>query len=259
MDGPTIYRFADAEQACRGAAEEFERTGREAMGRSGHFTVALSGGSSPRRMYEMLAEPPLRERLDWSAIDIFWSDERPVPPSHPESNYRMAREALLGRVPLGDGHVHRIEAEAADRDAAARNYAAEIARVFHTSPTAEPPRFDLVLLGMGADGHTASLFPHTASLDEQKHWVVVNRVPQLDTERFTMTVPIINSGHCVLFLVTGAEKAGALAAVLEGPADPQRLPAQLIRPAGRLVFYIDQAAGARLSRVPIEDAAAAGA
>jgi 6-phosphogluconolactonase len=247
---PTIRTFPDAEAVSRGAAEEFVRCAREAIGAQGRFTVTLSGGSTPRRMFEMLAEPPFRDQVDWSKTHSFWGDERSVSPDHRDSNYRMANEAMLSRLPIPSGQVHRIEAERQDRDAAAREYQAIIAKTFAVDPNGAPPAFDLVLLGMGPDGHTASLFPHTAALAESKRWVVVNFVPKFNTDRVTLTVPILNKAREVLFLVAGADKAGPLAEMLEGPPDPERLPSQLIKPtAGALLWFVDRLAVAKLTKV----------
>jgi 6-phosphogluconolactonase len=229
------------------AGQEFVRCAREAVGARGRFAVALSGGSTPRRLYQLLAGEPYRRQVEWARVQVFWGDERSVPPDDTESNYRMAREAMLGPLALLPGHVHRMEAERADRDAAAREYQDEIARTFGVDPTGEPPAFDLILLGMGPDGHTASLFPHTAALGETRRWVVVNPVPQHQTERMTLTYPVLNRARAVLFLVAGPDKAEPLAEVLQGPPDPQRLPSQRVRPAdGQLLFFVDRAAAAHL-------------
>jgi 6-phosphogluconolactonase len=241
MSQPSTRRLPDAEAVCRAAAEEFVRLAR------GRFTVALSGGSTPRRLYQLLAEAPFRDQVDWPHIEVFWGDERAVPPAHKDSNFGMAQAALLSKVPIPAAHIHRMEAERPDRDVAARNYQQEIAHVFGVVAEGEPPAFDLVLLGMGPDGHTASLFPYTAALKESQRWVVANHVPKLNTDRLTLTAPIINRAANVLFLVAGADKAAVLAEVLEGPADPERLPSQLIRPgAGRLLWLLDEAAASRL-------------
>jgi 6-phosphogluconolactonase len=248
---PTIRLFPDAEAVSRGAADEFVRVAREAVAARGRFVVTLSGGSTPKRMFEMLAEPPYRGQVDWSKVHVFWGDERSVPPDHRDSNYRMAHEAMLGKLPIPAAQVHRIEAERADRDAAARDYQAVIARTFGVDPAGEPPAFDLVLLGMGPDGHTASLFPHTAALSETKRWAVVNFVPKFNTDRVTLTLPILNRAREVLFLVAGADKTAPLAEVLEGPPDPTRLPSQQIRPTGALVWFVDRLAAAKLTTVVV--------
>jgi 6-phosphogluconolactonase len=253
MTAPVVRRFADAEAVSRAAAEEFVRCASEAVAACGRFTVALSGGSTPRRLYQLLAGEPYRGQVDWGRVEVFWGDERSVPPDDKDSNYRMAREAMLAVVALPAGHVHRMEAERTDRDTAAREYQDEIARAFGVDPNGEPPAFDLVLLGMGPDGHTASLFPHTAALGEPKRWVVVNHVPQHHTDRMTLTYPVLNRAREVLFLVAGPDKAEPLAEVLQGPPDPQRLPSQRVRPTnGELLFFVDRAAAARLT-LPMTD------
>ena len=199
-------------------------------------------------MFEMLAELPCRDEVEWPKVHVFWGDERAVPPDHRDSNYRMANEAMLARLPIPVAQIHRIEAERADRDAAARDYQNCIAKVFAVDPKGEPPAFDLVLLGIGPDGHTASLFPHTTALAETQRWVVVNFVPKFNTDRVTLTTPILNDARAVVFLVAGADKAEALAEVLEGPADTARLPSQLIHPTtGKLLWYIDRLAAAKLT------------
>ncbi len=249
MDEPSIRTLADAEDVSRTAAAEFARIGREAIQARGRFIVALSGGSTPRRLYELLSNPPFRGQLEWPFVEFFWGDERAVPPDHPDSNFRMAREAMLAKLDLSDSRVHRIEAERADRTEAARDYQAEIARICGASAEGEPPRLDLVLLGMGPDAHTASLFPSTEALKEKERWVVANFVPKLAAERLTLTPVILNRAANVIFLVAGDDKADALAEVLEGPPDPERLPTQLIRPeSGKLLWLVDRTAASRLER-----------
>jgi 6-phosphogluconolactonase len=242
----TIRTFANADSLDEEAAREFVDRAREAVAARGRFAVALSGGSTPRRLYQLLAAEPFRAQVDWEGVEMFWGDERCVPPDDSQSNYRMAREAMLAHLPIPAAHIHRMEAERADRDAAARDYEATIGRVFGVAVGSEPPAFDLILLGMGPDGHTASLFPHTKALDETTRWVVANFVPKFNTDRLTLTRPILNRAREVLFLVAGADKAEPLAEVLIGPADPKRLPAQSIQPDGRLVWFLDRDAAARL-------------
>lgn len=240
--------FPDPESLCQAAAERFAQAAAAATARSGRFTVALSGGSTPKRLFELLAAPPWRDGVDWQRLHVFWGDERTVPPDHPDSNYRMAHAALLRKVPIPAAQIHRLQGEAADLDQAARAYQAALASVFGVAPDGLPPALDLVLLGMGGDGHTASLFPYTTALGENERWVVANSVPQLKTERLTLTVPMLNSAQQVLFLVAGAEKAAVLADVLVGPRDVERLPSQLIQPAGgNLHWFVDRAAASRLS------------
>src|SRR5262245_32374358 len=166
MDRLILQTYADAEAVSQAAAREFARIATEAIVSQGRFTVALSGGSTPKRLFQILADPPFRDTITWSQVHVFWGDERCVPPDHADSNYLMAKEALLSRVPIPAENVHRPQAEREDRDAAARDYQDEIAKVFGVVPDGEPPVFDLFLLGMGPDAHTASLFPHTPALGE---------------------------------------------------------------------------------------------
>jgi len=242
-----LQTFPDAETLCQKAADEFVLRAIEAVTARGRFVVALSGGSTPRRLYQLLSEAPHKDQIDWAHVQIFWGDERCVPLTDPESNYRMTCEALLDRVPIPEANVHRMQAERSDLDAAANDYQAELAHVLDISLGGHPPVFDLVLLGMGADGHTASLFPQTTALNEQRRWVVPNAVPKLKTNRLTLTYPVLNQAREVLFLVAGADKTDRLFEVFTGPADPARLPSQRIAPLqGKLMWFVDRAAVARL-------------
>ena len=244
MSPPIIRVFPDAESVSRAAAEEFVRRASEAVAVRGRFTVALSGGSTPKRLYELLAEPALRSQVAWDRVELFWGDERCLPPDDAESNYHMARQAMMSRLPIPPGRIHRIEAERPDRDAAAQDYQAVIAGVFGHDADGPPPAFDLILLGMGPDGHTASLFPHNPALEETARWVVaVHDVPKAPPDRMTLTYPVLNAAHEVLFLVAGADKAERLAEVLEGPPDPRRLPSQRIQPAERPADLVRGPAG----------------
>jgi ribulose-phosphate 3-epimerase len=241
--------LASGDDVAATAAEIFIEQAARAIADRGVFRVALAGGSTPRKMFERLAQSPLRDRVDWGRIDFFWGDERCVPPDHADSNHRMAMEALLSKVPVSPDRIHRLPGERTDRDAAAREFETRLAQVTGAIPGGPPPRLDLVLLGMGADGHTASLFPGTAALKETRRWVVSNEVPQLKTHRLTFTASLINRAARVVFCVTGAEKAEPLRGVLEGPKQPEVLPSQLIRPAtGELVWLVDRPASAGLSR-----------
>jgi 6-phosphogluconolactonase len=247
MSARAVRTFADVASLSAAAAPACVRGARDAVAAGGRFTVALAGGSPPTRLYHLLTVDPFRNQVDWQRVEVFWGDERCVPPDHADSNYRMAREAMLEHLPIPAEHVHRIEAERADRDAAARDYQAILARVLGVNEDAEPPALDLILLGMGPDGHTASLFPYTQALDETTRWVVANHVPQLHTDRLTLTRPILNRAHEVLFLVAGADKAERLVEVLTGPSEPKRLPSQSIQPSGgQLVWFVERAAAARL-------------
>jgi 6-phosphogluconolactonase len=222
---------ADPIALAKEAAEQCARIAQAAVAQGGRFTIALSGGSTPKLLYSLLADEPYSSGLPWCNTHVFWGDERAVPPEDRDSNFAMAKATLLDRVPIPANQVHRMQAERPDLDVAAREYEAEIAKAFAVPPEGEPPTFDLILLGLGPDGHTASLFPHTEAVRERSRWVVRNRVQKLNSDRMTLTAPILNRGATVLFLVSGADKAPALQAVLEGPSDPDRLPAQLIRPA----------------------------
>ncbi len=243
-----IERHSDAGALADAAAREFARRATQAIRARGRFVVALSGGSTPRRMFARLAEPPLRDEIDWSRVHVFWGDERAVPPDHPDSNYRMASETLLARVPVPAEQIHRMTADAPDLDAAALEYERLLARAVGVDQDGPPPRFDWILLGMGADGHTASLFPDTQALVVDERWVVANPVPKLGADRMTFTAGLINAARAVTFLVAGDDKAAVLAEVLEGARAPRRLPSQLVAPTeGELVWMLDEAAAAKLA------------
>lgn len=245
----TLQIQKDPEATCRAAAEAFAAWAAVRIAAQGRFTAALSGGSTPRRMYQLLADKPLRGQVDWSKVIFFWGDERPVPPDDAQSNYRMAREALLEPLGIADSQVYRMPAELPNRDQAAQQYQNVLSDFFQIAPLGEPPSLDLVLLGLGPDAHTASLFPATPALLETRRWVVSNPVLKLNTERLTMTPMLINRAAQIYFLVTGAEKAKAVAEVLEGSFDTQRIPAQLIRPSqGQLTWFLDEAAASQLKQ-----------
>ena len=241
-----IRLFADLEELSEAAAGEFCGIACQAIAERGRAVVTLSGGSTPRRLYELLTTDRYRHRVAWDRVEFFWGDERAVPPDHSDSNYRMARHVLLEPLAIPTAHIHRIEGDRNDLDAAALTYEREIARVFGVLPDGPPPAFDLVLLGMGTDGHTASLFPGTDA-GEASRWVVSQYVPAIAANRVTMTPRLLNAARHVMFLVAGTEKADALALVLDGARDPQRLPAQMIEPtSGVLVWFVDRGAAARL-------------
>ena len=231
------------------AAESIVRIAQQAVAANGRFTWALTGGSTPRPLYSLLAsDPALRAALPLGQTHFFWGDERHVPPDHPESNFRMAYETILSQLAPGADQVHRIAAENPDASQAAAECERELRRFFALRAD-EFPRFDLVLLGLGSDGHTASLFPGTRALDERRRIVVSNRVDKLDAERITLTAPAINNAAHVVFLVSGADKAKALKAVLEGPRDVRQLPAQLIAPHdGTLTWLVDEEAARLLEK-----------
>jgi 6-phosphogluconolactonase len=242
-----IRRYPDAEAVSRAAAQDLVDVARAAIAARGRFCVALSGGSTPRRMYEILSESPRWARLAWDRVEFFWGDERAVGPDHADSNYGAAAAALLRPLEIAPERVHRIQGELPDPEAAAVRYQEELARVFAAPSDGLPPIFDLVLLGMGSDGHTASLFPYSQALAERRRWVVGHHVARLGKARITMTPPVLNRAAEVRLLVTGADKAGVLHEALLGPREPERLPVQLVVPeAGRLVWMLDRAAAAEL-------------
>jgi 6-phosphogluconolactonase len=248
MSAPAVRRVADAEALARAAAEEVVAAAVRAVAARGRFTLALSGGSTPRRLYALLADPaaPFRARVPWAQTDVFFGDERPVPPDHPDSNYRMAREALLAHVPVAS--VHRIRGE---DPAAAEAYEGELRAFFAVPPGGAPPRLDLVLLGLGPDGHTASLFPGSEALDETVRWVRSPVVARLGTRRTTLTLPVLDRARAVLFLVAGADKAPALAQVLAPAPGAAPLPAARVRPDGGTVSWlVDRAAASGLGGGP---------
>lgn len=241
------YVEPDAAALARRAAQYFVEMAGEAVAGRGRARIAISGGSTPKSTFQLLADPtlPWRARMPWEHLDLYWVDERAVPPDDAESNYRMTREALLDSVPLHSCQIHRIEGELPPEEAAAR-YESDLRSSFRLEG-AQSPRFDLVALGMGPDGHTASLFPHTAGLHETGRMVTANHVPQKDSWRITLTWPAINRASSVFFLIGGADKAEILKEVLMGERDPERLPSQFIRPSSSiLTLILDQAAAALL-------------
>jgi 6-phosphogluconolactonase len=225
------------------AAREFVRLALESAEGRGQFRVALAGGSTPKRLYSLLAtDAGFRESAPWDRIHFFWGDERHVPPEHAESNYRMAFDAMLSRVPVPSAQVHRIEAENPNAREAAEEYQRLLVRHFGLD-RGELPRLSLALLGLGADAHTASLFPGTDVLDEQERIVAAPWVEKFQAFRVTLTAPALNHAQNVIFLVSGEDKARALKSVLQGEFQPQQFPAQLIRPVdGNLLWLIDRAA-----------------
>jgi 6-phosphogluconolactonase len=241
------YVEPDAAALARRAAQYFVEMVDEAVDRRGRARVAISGGSTPKAAFALLSDPaqPWRGRMQWDKLDLYWVDERCVPPDDQQSNYRMTREALLDRVPLRPEQIHRMEGELEPEVAAAR-YESELRNGFRLEG-AELPRFDLVQLGMGPDGHTASLFPHTEALNEMSLLTTANHVVQMNTWRITLTWPVINRASSVFFLIGGADKAQILNEVLTGPRDVERLPSQLICPAsGILTLILDRSAAALL-------------
>ena len=237
-----LRQLRDADEVARCAAEATVAALRAAIAERGSFSIALAGGDTPRRMYERLGG---QREIDWDRVDFFWGDERSVPPDHPDSNFGMARAALLRPLGIEPRRIHRMEGERSDLDAAARDYEEDLAKTCG-APAGGPPVLDLVLLGMGPDGHTASLFPNTSALSETRRWVIANDVPQLSARRITITFPVIERARATLVLVTGVSKAEVLAEVLEGPLDPQRLPSQRLRGSASVEWLVDAAAASRL-------------
>jgi 6-phosphogluconolactonase len=234
--------YPDLESLSRAAAALLVRQANLAVAARGRFSVALAGGATPRRTYELLAAPPWVDQAPWDRVHVFWGDERCVPLNDPRSNARLAKEAWLDRVPIPADQIHPMNCEA-DPATAARQYEAELREFF----AGHPPILDLVLLGLGHDGHTASLFPGTAVLAEAEGWAAAVLVAGQDFHRVTLTAPLINQAAVVVFLVAGGAKAGVLREVLQGPRDPARLPAQLIQPNhGELLWLTDLAAAAEL-------------
>jgi 6-phosphogluconolactonase len=241
-----ICTYQNLESLSRGAADLFVTTAIGAVRIRGRFAVALSGGRTPVRAYELLAQPPWREQVPWEDVYVFWGDERCVLPGDPRSNARMARLALLDHVPIPAAQIHPISCAGAPAQGS-REYEDTIRSFFE----GRQPRFDLIFLGLGENGHTASLFPETPVLDEGNRWAAEVYVPEQRLYRVTLTPPIINQGKTVAFLVAGANKAAVLQEVLEGQRDPHRLPAQLIQPiSGDLHWLVDQEAARNLSHQP---------
>jgi 6-phosphogluconolactonase len=234
-----IIKLESVEHVSQVAAEEFLKL--STAKRDSAFRVALSGGSTPKNLYSRLARQ-YGEKIPWNMIHFFWGDERTVPPEHPDSNYRMAFEAMLKHIDVNESQIHRIHAEDPDVNLAASKYEQEIRNHFN-SASPDIPQFNLILLGLGPDAHTASLFPESKALKQSDRLVVANYVEKFKTNRITMTFPLINRAACVIFLVCGEDKAEALNAVLNGPRNPEFYPAQLVQPEGRLVWLIDHAAG----------------
>ncbi len=249
--------YKDSNEVALKAARHFARLADQYVVGCGHFSVALSGGSTPRAMFSILAESPFLETVPWSSIYFFWGDERTVAPDHADSNYRMAYETLLSKVDVPAAHIFRIPAEISDATTAAEEYENTLLQFFltgagkstsGTAPLSNVPRLDLVFLGMGPDGHTASLFPGTTALKETEHIVVSNWVEKFDTHRITLTAKTINNARNVTFLAGGADKAETLRNVLEGEYKPEIYPSQLIHPqSGSLLWLVDEAAARLLS------------
>jgi 6-phosphogluconolactonase len=241
---PQIQSLPDPPKVAQAAADIIVASARSAAAEGRTFSLVLAGGSTPKILYQRLAAEPYRSRIEWPSVEIFFGDERAVPPDHPDSNFKMANDALLSRVPLRPDHVHRMSGER-DPNQAAIEYGRMLKNRF--GDDAGP---DVTLLGMGDDGHTASLFPHSPAVSETRHRCVAQFVEKSTTGpswRITLTAPFLNRSSKILVMVTGQSKAARLAEVLEGPKDPQRLPIQLILAADPL-FLLDTAAASGLSQ-----------
>lgn len=245
-----IRIFNDLETLSLAAAEMLAEMANQAVATRGRFCVALSGGNTPRRLYEILANAPFRGRIPWELVYVFWGDERCVPDDDPRNNARMARETLLDLIPVPANHIHPIRGDLSPA-LAATQYETDLRTFFGN----QPPVFDLILLGLGENAHTASLFPRTPVLDEKERWVKEVYVAKQGMNRVTLTAPLINQARDVIFLVSGADKALALQNVLEGAYQPHKLPAQLIRPNGaHPIWLVDKAASHKLVAETVEPA-----
>ena len=249
MAAPELMIVADPAALAEAAADAVVEAATSAVAVRGRFTVALAGGSTPRTAYELLAAPRRSARMPWAVTHVFFGDERGVGPEHPDSNYRMAHAALLAKVPVPADQVYRVRADAVDPEEAAREYARTLAEVFGTR-RGELPRFDLVLLGIGIDGHTASLFPGSPVLKEVFRTVAaVHAAAAVIPQRFTLTLPVLNAAARVVVLASGAEKAKVVRAALADKGTS--LPAAMVAPPeGRLTWLLDRAAAALLPPTP---------
>jgi 6-phosphogluconolactonase len=241
-----MRRLATPQDLFQAAGDEVIHAATDAVAQRGRFTIALSGGSTPKNLYRLIAANASTS-LPWDRMFFFWGDERHVPPDDPDSNYRMANENLLSKVPIPPANIFPIPAENPDAAAAAEAYEQTLRKFFALAP-GEFPRFDLILLGMGPDGHAASLFPETAALQEKSRLVVANWVEKLKTDRITFTLPVLNAARCVAFLVSGTDKAAMLHEVLEGKAPAEKYPSKLVQPSeGKLIWFVDRGAASELS------------
>lgn len=250
ISGDEVVICPDLEGLGGRAALLFARSAEEAVARQGRFAVALSGGSTPRRLYQSLARPELAEKIPWRRVHLFWGDERVVPPDHPDSNYRMAHEALIAHIPIPPENVHRMPGEEHDLEKGARAYEKTL-RAFFQPSADEWTSFDLILLGVGSDGHTASLFPGSPALEEPRRWVAAVDVKSLQAARLTLTLPVLNHARQVGFLAAGKEKGPILREILSEKHSRTDLPAQKVRPRnGRRIFLLDQEAAALIGEGP---------
>src|SRR6185503_6011875 len=243
--------FKDGDELAAHAADQIVQVAREAIRVRGRAMVALAGGSTPKKSYRLLAQPPRRGRMDWAHTYLFFGDERFVPPDDPSSNFAMVQETLLKPASVPASRVFPVPTRLGSATAAAQEYAATLSRTFGVGESGDPPRFDLILLGLGDDGHTASLFPHAASLSVTDRWVVSSPPGTLPppVERTTLTYPVLNAARRVLFLVSGEKKAAVLQELLEGQPRPEERPAAGVRPVEGMVEWLaDEAAASALTR-----------
>ena len=249
MQNQEIQIFENGKAISRTAADMLVNMALEKLKSTEPFAVALSGGSTPKSMFAMLAnDAGLRNRMPWDKVHFFWGDERHVEPDHADSNFRMTQETMLSKAPVPAGNIHRIKAENPDAGKAADDYEREL-REFFKLKEEQLPVFDCVFLGMGPDGHTASLFPGTKALHERKQLVVSNWVDKFKSHRITMTAPLLNNADIIVFLVSGEGKAEPLREVLEGKKQTNLFPSQLIAPThGKLLWLVDRAAAGLLKR-----------
>jgi 6-phosphogluconolactonase len=241
-----VRTLTTPQELFEAGAELVAHLTKESVEERGRFVVALSGGSTPRNLYNLLATNA-RNSLPWDRMYFFWGDERHVSPTDKDSNYRMAKEAMLEKVPVPPANIFRVPAENSNANLAAEEYEKTMRKFFGLAD-GQVPVFDLILLGLGPDGHTASLFPGTAALQEKDKLVVANWVEKFNTHRITFTLPVINAARCVAFVVSGMDKASALQAVLQSDAPGEKYPAKLVHPAnGKLIWLVDRAAASALS------------
>ncbi len=242
-----MQTYATVDELMHAAAEEIIFQSAESIATHGYFALALAGGSTPRQLYTLLANKELSARINWSCVYLFWGDERCVPPDHSDSNYRMAYDSLIKRVPIPASNIYRMQGE--QRPEQAAEHYQRMLQHFFTTPLADEPMatFDVVLLGMGTDGHTASLFPGTAAIQEQTRLVIAHYIEQLQAWRITLTPVALNHARHIVFLVAGAEKAERLRQVVQGDEQPEVLPAQVVRPVhGKVRWMVDAAAASVL-------------
>jgi 6-phosphogluconolactonase len=243
-----IRIFADLEALSQGVAAEIANLASQAITKKGFFALVLAGGSTPRKLYEVLAKK-YREKVDWPKVHFFWGDERCVPPNDSDSNFAMASQTLLSRLAIPTQNVHRMPADMETPDAAAQAYEKELRNFFNLFSVKSLPKFDLILLGVGEDGHTASLFPKTAALGETRRWVAPVIAPESykTRSRITLTLPVINQAQNVFFLVAGKEKKSLIESLIHAPEfSHAHFPAARVAPQGELLWFLDQAAGEAL-------------